>query len=150
MHEWLQQHYNEHQYEALIILGTNNLPLLIRQIGYHPQSDRLLSYYRQLPPWLKHEAITQSLHRHSANKWAAAEEAKRVLEIVGPRAATAIPQLIKLARERPPEVGARVVYLLDCMGEPGVRPLISLTDHTNQSLVPAYQSLRAQFPVHQR
>jgi len=135
MHEWLQQHWNEHQYEALIFLGTNNLPLLIRQIGYHPKSDRILSCYRQLPLWLKHEAVTQSLLRRSTNKMAAADDAKRVLEIVGPRGATSIPQLIKLGREKPSEVGERVVIVLDSMGEPGERPLISLTDHTNQNLV---------------
>jgi hypothetical protein len=131
MHDWLQQHDNEHQYEALIILGTNNLPLLIMRIGY--QSDRILSYYRQLPPWLTHEAVTRSLLRRSAKKAAAAEEAKRVLEVVGPRAAVAIPQLIKLARETP-EVGDRVVWVLHWMGEPGERALISLTEHTNQNL----------------
>jgi hypothetical protein len=134
MHEWLQLPDNERQYESLIILGTNNLSLLIRQIGYDPQSDRILSHYRQLPPWLKHEAVTQRLLKRSANKTAAADEAKRVLEVVGPRAAAAIPQLIKLAREKRPEVGERVVIVLDWMGEPGVQPLISLTDHTNQGL----------------
>jgi hypothetical protein len=135
MHEWLEQPDNEHQYEALIILGTNHLPFLIRQIGYDPKSDRILSCYSQLPLWLKYEPVRQKLLRRSANKAAAADEAKRVLEIVGPRAAVAIPQLIKLAREKPPEVGDRVVYVLDWMGEPGLRPLISLTDHTNQNLV---------------
>jgi len=58
-----------------------------------------------------------------------------VLEVIGPRAAAAIPQLVKLAREKPPEVGDRVVIVLDWMGEPGVRPMISLTDHSNQNLV---------------
>jgi hypothetical protein len=136
MHEWLQQHYNTQQYEALIILGTNNLPLLIKRIGYDEKSDRIISYYRKLPPWLKgNEAVTKSLLRRSTNKTAAADEAKAVLEIVGHRAAAAVPQLIQLAREKPFEVGERVVVVLDWMGEPGIRPLISLTDHTNQNLV---------------
>jgi hypothetical protein len=135
MHEWLEQADNEDQYEALIILGSNNLPFLIRQIGYDPKSDRILSCYSQLPPLLKHGAVTQRLLQRSANKTIAADEAKRVLEVLGPRAAAAIPQLIKLAREKPTEVGERVVVVLDWMGEPGLRPLISLTDHTNQNLV---------------
>lgn len=61
MHEWLQQHYNTQQYEALIILGTNNLPLLIQRIGYDEKSDRIISYYRKLQPWLKgNEAVAKS------------------------------------------------------------------------------------------
>jgi hypothetical protein len=131
MHEWLQQHWNEHQYEALIILGTNNLPLLIRQIGYDPRSDRILSYYRQLPPWLQRDAVTQSLLRRSTNKTAAADDAKRVLEIVGPRGAAVIPQLTKLARENPVVVGERVTVVLDSMGEPGERALISMRAQLN-------------------
>jgi hypothetical protein len=134
MHEWLEQPYNTNQYAALISLGTNKLSLLIRRIGYHRNSDRIFSFYCQLPPWLKHEAVTKSLLRRSANKTAAAEEAKRVLEVVGPRAAATVPELMQLAREKPPEVGERVVVVLDGMGEPGVGPLISLTEHTNQNL----------------
>lgn len=127
MHEWLLQSRNEHQYESLIILGTNNLPLLIKRIGYDEKSDRIASHYRKLPACLKHEAVTKSLLRRSVNKLAAAEEAKAVLEIVGPRAAAVVPQLIQLAREKPFEVGERVVVVLDWMGEQGERPLISLT-----------------------
>ena len=114
MHEWLEQADNEHQYEALIILGTNNLPFLIRQIAYDPKRDRIFSCYSQLPSWLKPEPVTQRLVLRSANKIFAAEEAQRVLEVVGSRAAAAIPQLIKLAREKPPEVGERVVVVLRC------------------------------------
>lgn len=136
MHEWLQQHHNTQQYEALIILGTNNLPLLVKRIGYNEESDRIISCYRKLPLWLKgNKEVTKSLLRRSTNKKTAADEAKAVLEIVGRRAAPAVPQLVQLAREKPFEIGERVVVVLDWMGESGVRPLISLTDHTNQSLV---------------
>ena len=135
MHEWLQQHDKQHQYEALTILGTNNFPLLIRRIGYDPQNDRILSYCRNLPPWLLHFKVTQAILRRSANRKAAAEEAKAVLADMGPRAAPAAPQLIQLARENSIEVGKRVVYVLNWMGEPGFRPLFSLIDHTNQQLV---------------
>ena len=136
MHEWFQQYDNTQQYQALIILGTNNLPLLIKRIGYNEKSDRIISYYHNLPPWLKgNEGLAKIILRRATNYTAAADEAKEVLEILGHRAAPAVPQLLQLARDRPLEVGERVVVILDWMGEPGIRPLISLTDHTNQNLV---------------
>jgi hypothetical protein len=138
MHEWLQQHDNEHQYEALTILGTNNFPLLISLIGYETKSDRILSFCGNLPPWLAHsKGVTQALRRRSVNRTAAANEAETLLEDIGPQAAPAVPQLIQLARENSFEVGERVVHILNWMGEPGFRPLFSLTDHTNQQLVTA-------------
>lgn len=136
MHEWLQQYDNQHQYEALTILATNHFPLLIRRIGYDPQNDRILSYCRNLPAWLLHfKGVTEALLRRSANGKAAADEAKTVLADLGPRAAPVVPQLLQLARENSLEVGPRVVYVLDWMGEPGFQPLFSLTDVTNQQLV---------------
>ena len=127
MHEWLQQHDNQHQYEALTILGTNNFPFLIKRIGYDPENDRILSYGRNLPPWLLNfKGVSKALARRAANGKAAADEAKTILADMGPRAAPAVPQLIQLARENSFEVGERVEYVLNWMGEPGFRPLFSL------------------------
>src|SRR4051812_42772801 len=44
IHEWLRGASSERR-EALLVIGTNNLPFLVQRLAYAPEKDRELALY---------------------------------------------------------------------------------------------------------
>ena len=129
--DWLSSPYNVERSQALLVIGTNNLPLLIRRIAYDPTKDRIIALYCHLPRQLRRQTW---FHDFVARKNALADDAQGALEIVGPHASAAIPQLTKVANASDQIPARRALAVLDSIGEQGWTNIISLIHNTNYAL----------------
>lgn len=108
IHEWLQRSLQDKQsHEALVVLGTNNLPLLLKRIAYDPRKDKLITLYRYLPRRVgRSDFILSCMARGPTS----ASDAQRVLCMLGPVAATALPELVKIAHNGGHDAAIRVLW----------------------------------------
>jgi hypothetical protein len=132
MHAWLSDP-GEERYGALLTLGTNNLSLLVQRIAYDPAKDRAFAFYHKLPTQLSRIRWVYEL---AYRKNVLASDAEKVLQVLGPNAAPALPQLAQVANSS--GLGhypaARALTVFDSAGEQGTAAIISLIWQTNQSL----------------
>jgi hypothetical protein len=111
---------------ALRAIGTNALPYLLKWIRYEPYRWQI-----QTPPQLPQQAARQlhSLTLHS--KFARAVIASDVIALLGTNAASAVPELGKLARDgTQPSTAARAIKNLAQLGTTGLPELFAVYDDT--------------------
>jgi hypothetical protein len=132
IHEWLQRPLNDKQsHEALVVLGTNNLPLLLKRIAYDPQKDKIITLYRYLP---RRIARSESALTFASRGMIAASDAQRVLFALGPGAATALPRLLQIAAKGGKDPAARALWVLNALGDEAQPAMIGLARYTNHTI----------------
>ena len=131
MVQWVLAGPTPFQQEAIVILGTNNLQLLVRRLQHDPTKDRVFVLYSRLPARLQSVKFLQAL---CAKKFWKARYAEVVLHRLGPRAAPAVPELAELARGTGQPVASPALGVLHDIGEPGIPGLVAGMSNTNQSV----------------
>jgi hypothetical protein len=120
MGQWLQRH-NANAEDALVILGTNNLPLLLNRVAYDPDKDLVSGLLFRLYRLTRSPRIRDlATHRVSL-----AEEAHGVFYRLGSRAAPAIPQLARIAEHGGTHASFRAMNMLLHLGDEGVAVVAS-------------------------
>jgi HEAT repeat protein len=120
---------------AVDAIGTNGLPSLVEWIAYEPPSWRgpALSAARWISPraakWLDHNTLGK-LQRQSAAYWA--------LTVLGPRAAPAIPDLMRLVTKSSPNVARDALFVLNHIGDAAVPMVLDIL--TNATAYPHIDS----------
>jgi hypothetical protein len=131
--QWLSRE-GKAPYEALVVLGTNNLSLLVRRLTYDPDKDIVLRLYGKLPQRLSRtRKVTEFVVNSVVRKLEQAEVAGRLLRALGPRAAPAIPDLIQLAQANGRAPTGHAINVLESLGEEAWPAMIPLTWHTNKA-----------------
>jgi hypothetical protein len=115
--------------EALIILGTNNLQLLVHRLEYDPTKDRTITLFYRLPKQVRR--MTR-LSGFVGRKSILADDAQGVLQRLGPHACPVIPQLTKAASTLGPLPAMRALIVLDTIGEQARPAIILITSHASQ------------------
>jgi hypothetical protein len=130
LRECLSPPNGEPTYETALILGTNNLKLFVDRIAYDPGKDKVVWLYQYIPRPLRRLAW---LYHFVTRKHALAEDAYILLQVLGPRASPAIPQLTEIAStpNPVPVTAGRALVVLDSIGEPGLAAICSLINNTN-------------------
>jgi hypothetical protein len=118
--------------EVLVLLGTNNLSLLVRWIdSEHTLKRRAVRALFQVSPhWLLQTGIFDFL---VTERWdlALSQRAMEVFRVLGPRAAPAIPKLVQLVMKRDPPSGRGALRVLRLIGEPATPAILSLAGCSN-------------------
>jgi hypothetical protein len=114
-------------YEALLVLGTNNLPLLTKRVGYDPRKDIRFLLFQNL------YRLTRSarLYEFGISGTSLAEDAHGVFYRLGPKAAPAIPQLAAIAEHGGDHPSKRAMSILLSLGDEGVAVVASRAAHGN-------------------
>jgi len=121
-------------YEALVVLGTNNLSLLLRRLTYDPDKDIVLRLYGKLPQRLSRtRKITELVVNSVVRKEEQAEVAGRLLRALGSRASPVVPELIQVAQADGRAPAGRAINVLESIGEEAWPAMIPLTGHTNKA-----------------
>ncbi len=125
--QWLQRLDYAQRGEALLILGTNNLDLLVKRLAYDTRKDWLCRGINKLPgKWQNKLRLDRVVMRRADRAY----EAFQVLATLGTNAAPAIPKLeVLVERGGPPSVHA--LGLLSRMGPDGLAIVASKVTHTN-------------------
>jgi HEAT repeat protein len=113
--------------EALVLLGTNNLPLLVRWIDWeHTLKTRAVrAVFNVSPNWLLQSGIFDFMVTERRDL-ALSLRAMEVFRVLGPRAAPAIPRLTQLVMKRDPASGRSVLRAMEHIGEPSTPAIVSL------------------------
>ncbi len=133
MGQWLKRRDDAQAHQALLILGTNNLPLLVRRIQYDGEKDILCRAFNKLPYRLKITACARWVENLRARRTHRSWEATQVLFTIGTNAAAEIPKLAAIA-----ENGGSPAYnaldVLERLGAEGLAVVASTTHATNAVL----------------
>ncbi len=130
MGQWLACRDHAQAHEALLILGTNNLPLLVNRLGYDRQKDPFARALTRLPAGLK---LRRWLERRASRRATLSDQVSRVLGTIGTNAAPAIPELLALVdRGEPPAY--RAMEILSNLQDDGLAAVAS-TFHSTNTLV---------------
>jgi hypothetical protein len=118
--------------EALVLLGTNNLPLLVRWIDWeHTLKTRAVrAVFNVSPYWLLQSGIFDFMVTERRDL-ALSLRAMEVFRVLGPRAAPAIPKLLHLVMKRDPASGRSALRVLKLIGEPATPALFTLAGCSN-------------------
>ena len=113
--------------EALVLLGTNNLPLLVRWIDWeHALGSRAVgAVFKVSPYWLLQSGIFDFMVTERRDL-ALSLRAMEVFRVLGPRAAPVVPRLTQLVMKRDPASGRGVLRALEHIGEPATPAIVSL------------------------
>jgi hypothetical protein len=125
------KHYRQAD-EALLVLGTNNLPLLLERLRYDHQKDFFWKAFNCLPEKLRNNRprVLAFLRRRSNR----AHEANRILQRLGTNAAPAIPALARMADESYDYPCIRALAVLCYLGDEGLTVVAAKTVHTNRGI----------------
>ncbi len=121
MRQWLNSKDAQAE-EALLVLGTNNLPLLLERIDYDVRRDLPAHFFYRLYRLTRLRMLYDSTWRRNG----VAEDALQVFCRLGPKAAPVIPQLTKIA-ERNEGATPRVLRALSATGDQGLAVVASKT-----------------------
>ncbi len=131
MRQWAWLPETRAKEQALLILGTNNLPLLVQRLKCELQKDRCWALYRRLPARLQKLKWLSDLGRKKVYEEAVAVDVMRRLRHL---AAPAVPELSEMARSANVEVAQRVIEVLAHIGEEGVPGIAAGMYNTNQDV----------------
>jgi hypothetical protein len=131
MIDWLRVPDKPAQEEAISILGTNNLQMLVHRLNYDPTKDRVFALYSRLPDQLKNAKPFRSLGLKNPTR---AAVAAIVMRRLGPRAAPAVPELAQLAKNASQPVALPVLIVLGSIGDQAVPGIVAGMSNTNQSV----------------
>jgi len=129
--EWLTTAPTAAEEEAIVILGTNNLHLLVARLNYDPAKDRVFALYSRLPNGLKNAKPFRSLGLKNTTR---AAVAAIVMRRLGPRAAPAVPELAQLARNASQPVALPALMTLGGIGDEAVPGIVAAMSNTNQTI----------------
>lgn len=125
--QWLSSRDSTQKDEALLILGTNNLPLLARRLAYDRENDLLRSTVDRLPTKIRDCAPLATL---ASRRTVLAHEAADLLRKLRTNAVPAIPQLAAIAHRE----GYRAdtaLSVLSFLGDEGLAIVASEGTHTD-------------------
>ena len=113
--------------KALVLLSTNNLPLLVRWIDYDSNLKNRMVWrlFRISPHGLLQTGIFDFMVTERRDV-ALERRAEQVFRVLGPRAAPAIPKLTQVVMKRDPAAGRCALRALKHLGEESAPALISL------------------------
>jgi len=131
MSQWVWSRETRDKEHALIVLGTNNLPLLVQGLKYEITKDRRLALYRRLPARLQKIKVLEHLGMKNNYEEAVAVDVMRRL---GHLAAPAVPELSQIASTTSWEVAQTIIEVLATIGEEGVPGIVAGMSNTNQSV----------------
>jgi len=129
MGQWLNSHaVNAH--EALLVLGTNNLPLLVNRIAYDPEHDTLAALFFRL------HRLTGSARMYAiaSRRLVLADDAHGVFYRLGPKAAPAIPQLARIVEHGGGDPSSRALSILAHLGDEGLAIVASKAAHPDSQV----------------
>jgi hypothetical protein len=114
-------------HEALVVLGTNNLSLLVHWLDWqHTSKSRAVrALFDVSPHWLLQTGIFDFLVTERRDL-ALELRGMEVLRVLGPRAAPAIPRLTQLIMKRDPASARGLLRALEYTGEPSTHALVAL------------------------
>jgi hypothetical protein len=151
VYEWLSL-TNREQHQAILTLGTKRIPTLVKHLAYDEQVDPILTLYWKVPtPIANFGPVLDFVVTKVSRKACRASDAGQVLQMLGPRAAPAIPELHRIAKECSSGPAVRAICVLDSMGQPGWDALASLTQTNSEQVIPLLHKLAgntASLPVH--
>ena len=130
--DWLSLVMDPEQNEALVVLGTNNLQLLLHRIDYDPVSDRTLRLYARFPVQLRRS--NGMFFNIATERMTMARDANEVLKQLGPLASPLVRQLSQIAHTHGEFPARRALSVLDTIGEQARPAIISLVGHTNSTM----------------
>jgi hypothetical protein len=122
--DWLDAHpENPASEPAIVAIGTNNLRMLLKWLDYRPSKARewVEAGSATLPAAIFNSHFFQRLLIDRADE--RADLARDAFEVLGLKAASAVPELIRQAQHHADDPYGRAFYCLSCVGEasfPGV------------------------------
>jgi hypothetical protein len=123
--------------DAVREMGTNTLPLLLKWLAYDPPAwrTRMTGIYNAFPKALRNSSLLdlvagkRSVQLHAASVWA--------FHMLGPEAAPAVPELIRILERNPSRyISESVMLCLGAIGEKA-RPALPTLDKLRHSSDPA-------------
>jgi len=102
--------------EAIVVLGTNNLNLLVRRISFEPSKDTLLRFAWGLPLGPARRALLRPVANRLVIKSRLARDAVEAFYAMGPAGAPAAPQLAKIINSGG-ESAMNALKALEAIGE---------------------------------
>ena len=130
MGQWLD-HNDARAREALLILGTNNLQLLVKRIDYDHKKDFVGRTVEWLPLRLANIPFVARVGSHRERQCV---EAARVLLRIGTNAAPAIPSLAAIVQHGSFDSAHHALIALTYLGEAGMAVIASTALSTNAQL----------------
>lgn len=131
MAQWLDRGGNPEVNEALLILGTNNLPLLVKRVDYDPQNDFISRALDRLPSRFRN---TLFVDRLATRRAILCVQAGRVFLRIGTNAAPAIPDLAAIAQRGEFAPACHALVALATIGAEGLAGVASTARSTNALL----------------
>jgi hypothetical protein len=119
-------------------MGTNTLPCLLKWLSYQPPAwrDKAILMYGKLPGALQNQFLKDSLAAGRDQKLS--EAALWTFELLGPKAAPAVPELTRMLEDpRKSALAGRIMYCLGGVGEPArpALPAIQKLVHCNDPIL---------------
>lgn len=130
MEQWLRSRDYAKADEALLILGTNNLPLLVSRLHYDRQKDFFRRAVDTLHSKLRHASFYGLASRRANRSW----EATRVFFRLGTNAAPAIPRLAALVQRGGDPGAQNALNILADLGDDGLTVVASTARSANAAL----------------
>ncbi|HEY5911911.1 MAG TPA: hypothetical protein VJA21_15015 [Verrucomicrobiae bacterium] len=135
MGQWLRKGDLPEATEALLILGTNNLPLLIQRLEFASEGDLMMRALNRLPSKVSYSSFmnnfTQGHRSHLFRQEQLSRDAYAILIKLGTNAAPAIPQLVNIAQRRKLPASGRARAVLPSLGKDGQAAAASMARSTN-------------------
>ena len=124
--------------EAIRQMGTNTIPCLLKWLNYERPAwrDKVVLVYDKLPGALQNQSLKESLATGRAQKLS--EAALWTFELLGPEAASAVPELTRMLEDPAKSaLAGRVMYCLGGIGEPArpALPAIQKYVHCNDPVL---------------
>lgn len=113
--------WNTNAYRAIRAVGTNGLPMLVEMLG---STDRIHRWYEEFAdrnPWIK-----KYLTIKPSDAWKRVGQAMAAFTELGPRAAPALPEVIRLLHD--PQCGSVAVVALLAIQPEREQDILSLTN----------------------
>jgi len=131
MIEWLWAPDTHDKEEAIVILGTNHLHLLVHRLKYDSTKDRVFMVFMRLPNRIKNIRLLRNLWAQNELR---AAVAFKVMKRLGPRAAPAVPELAEIARNASANVALRTLLVLSSIGDPAIPGVAAGMSNANSSV----------------
>ncbi len=130
MSQWLRSLDYAQQKEALLILGTSNLPLLVKLLTYDREKDLVYRVIECLPDRIRY---SPRIYGIASQRSHLADEALTVFRTLGARASPVIPQLAAAVNQGgyPSE---RALTTLSLLGDEGLAIVATQAAHSNTEM----------------
>jgi hypothetical protein len=117
--------------EAILVMSSNNLPLLVRWISYDSGKSIFIPMFNVMPVWFNTLSIFDFTSRNEERGNALAYNSAESFKFIGTAGAPAIPQLAEIVRKGSLVPGCNALKALGYIGEPALPAIISAAGLTN-------------------